>query len=174
MANYRLIPKDESLSHHGIEGQKWGVRNGPPYPLETKDYSPAEKKAMKRDSQKAWNVVRKTKLTRRKMISPLKNPQLAKIVSKKLEEHNEEFISFFKSNSDLGTFKLMCNNIARECLGKYADRQVYAHVKRLMTDFGRAKYGVVHNIGTAEEVLGNAIYQMYVDLAMADLRVNGH
>ena len=22
------------LSHHGIQGQKWGVRNGPPYPIE--------------------------------------------------------------------------------------------------------------------------------------------
>lgn len=22
------------ISHHGIEGQRWGVRNGPPYPLE--------------------------------------------------------------------------------------------------------------------------------------------
>lgn len=22
-----------SLQHHGIEGQKWGVRHGPPYPL---------------------------------------------------------------------------------------------------------------------------------------------
>lgn len=22
------------LHHHGIEGQKWGVRNGPPYPIE--------------------------------------------------------------------------------------------------------------------------------------------
>lgn len=22
------------LSHHGIDGQKWGKRNGPPYPLE--------------------------------------------------------------------------------------------------------------------------------------------
>lgn len=21
------------LAHHGIQGQKWGVRNGPPYPL---------------------------------------------------------------------------------------------------------------------------------------------
>ena len=22
------------LAHHGIKGQEWGVRNGPPYPLE--------------------------------------------------------------------------------------------------------------------------------------------
>lgn len=22
------------ISHHGIDGQKWGVRNGPPYPLD--------------------------------------------------------------------------------------------------------------------------------------------
>lgn len=25
-----------TLEHYGIEGQKWGVRNGPPYPLERK------------------------------------------------------------------------------------------------------------------------------------------
>ena len=24
------------LSHHGIKGQKWGKRNGPPYPLDSK------------------------------------------------------------------------------------------------------------------------------------------
>lgn len=33
------------LAHHGILGQKWGKRNGPPYPLDAQDHSAAEKKA---------------------------------------------------------------------------------------------------------------------------------
>lgn len=32
------------LAHHGILGQKWGRRNGPPYPLDESDHSAAEKK----------------------------------------------------------------------------------------------------------------------------------
>lgn len=35
----------EYLAHHGVEGQKHGVRNGPPYPLSRKQYTPAMKKA---------------------------------------------------------------------------------------------------------------------------------
>ncbi|MCI9428089.1 MAG: phage portal protein [Eubacterium sp.] len=31
----KTIEEDvEHLAHHGVEGQKWGVRNGPPYPLD--------------------------------------------------------------------------------------------------------------------------------------------
>lgn len=37
---------DFRLYHHGIKGQKWGQRNGPPYPLDASDHSAAEKKAM--------------------------------------------------------------------------------------------------------------------------------
>lgn len=33
------------LEHHGIFGQKWGHRNGPPYPIEPNNHSAAEKKA---------------------------------------------------------------------------------------------------------------------------------
>lgn len=34
-----------TLCHHGIRGQKWGRRNGPPYPLEADAHSKSEKKA---------------------------------------------------------------------------------------------------------------------------------
>lgn len=37
---------DEQLYHHGILNQKWGVRNGPPYPLSGGDYSKSEKQAI--------------------------------------------------------------------------------------------------------------------------------
>lgn len=36
---------EDYLSHHGILKQKWGHRNGPPYPLSKSAYSAAEKKA---------------------------------------------------------------------------------------------------------------------------------
>ena len=46
------------LYHHGIAGQKWGVRNGPPYPLSEDKHSKAEKDAAKKfhltDEQKKY------------------------------------------------------------------------------------------------------------------------
>lgn len=35
------------LAHHGIKGQTWGVRNGPPYPLGAGAKSAKEKRAEK-------------------------------------------------------------------------------------------------------------------------------
>lgn len=35
----------QELYHHGIKGQRWGVRKGPPYPLDAQDHSAAEKRA---------------------------------------------------------------------------------------------------------------------------------
>lgn len=41
--------EDIELYHHGIAGQRWGSRNGPPYPLGNSQKSSAEKKAEKNE-----------------------------------------------------------------------------------------------------------------------------
>lgn len=49
---YNTYPENDwrnYLEHHGILGMKWGVQNGPPYPLGASDHSASEKKAGWRD-----------------------------------------------------------------------------------------------------------------------------
>ena len=41
------VRREMELYHHGINGQKWGKRNGPPYPLGKSKMSYAERQAVK-------------------------------------------------------------------------------------------------------------------------------
>ena len=42
-----LVQPGEYICHHGIKGQKWGKKNGPPYPLGSDQKSASEKKTSK-------------------------------------------------------------------------------------------------------------------------------
>lgn len=45
------VVKEYYLAHHGILGQRWGVRNGPPYPLDASKHSKEERKAASENSK---------------------------------------------------------------------------------------------------------------------------
>lgn len=47
------------LMHHGILGQKWGTRNGPPYPLKGGDYTQTERKAITKERRKKNSIYNK-------------------------------------------------------------------------------------------------------------------
>lgn len=51
-----------SLNHHGIKGQRWGKRNGPPYPLDEEGHSKTEVKAgWEQSLEKSKNDTKKQK-----------------------------------------------------------------------------------------------------------------
>ena len=55
---YGVQRSDAFLAHYGIKGQHWGVKNGPPYPLESKYKDP---QSMSKD-MKTWKYSNYTKL----------------------------------------------------------------------------------------------------------------
>lgn len=46
---YIITPSNKDLQHHGRLGQKWGKKNGPPYPLSRNQLSFAEKRKKRAD-----------------------------------------------------------------------------------------------------------------------------
>ena len=54
----RKLDSENEIYHHGIKGQKWGKKNGPPYPLGASDHSSAERK----EGHEGWSKEAKREL----------------------------------------------------------------------------------------------------------------
>lgn len=91
--NYRITRTNEFLSHHGILGQKWGVQNGPPYPIDAEDHSAYEKKVGWKKSLDAKRENRRREKNqeryRSKFIKKIDDPQSIKNTVKSIVSEQE-------------------------------------------------------------------------------------
>lgn len=68
---YYIKVTTNELFHHGIKGQKHGIQNGPPYPLDYEDHSAEEKRLNNPDTITPDNDIdeeRKKEKTKKKLI----------------------------------------------------------------------------------------------------------
>jgi len=82
--------EDHYLAHHGILGQKWGRKNGPPYPLEPKDHSASEKKAGWTTSLKEKHAEKKRKKQQTAALEKARAARAEKAKQAQLEKEYEE------------------------------------------------------------------------------------
>lgn len=75
------------LIHHGILGQKWGKRNGPPYPLASGDHSKSEQKAGWRKSLESGES--------KESGSPHKAKEPGKLTKKLAENYAKDYRLFY-------------------------------------------------------------------------------
>ena len=84
-----MNPYSTELCHHGILGQRWGRRTGPPYPLDAGDHSASEKKA-------GW---KKSLSDERAKIKSMSNDELRqKVYRKNLEKQYKYYNSKVGAN----------------------------------------------------------------------------
>lgn len=87
-----LISKDEFLAHHGVKGQSWGDRNGPPYPLSRLGSGTMEKirKRRKLKLQKENEKIRKRNAALRKRNAEIEENRRLKERQRELKEETRK------------------------------------------------------------------------------------
>ena len=136
-------PYPNELCHHGIKGQTWGVRNGPPYPLDSqgkKDFAKNKKIKMTADDKKNLKGSRRT--VENTAWNLYKNQRLAKTLGKKSDKLYEKSTKSEKHLQKYKDAKAKADDAQRRF--NFWDKQYSKNLKdytKKANDFGkRAKY----------------------------------
>lgn len=142
------VKDNSSLEHHGIQGQKWGDRNGPPYPLGSGDHSASEKKHLQKYS--FADEIKQTgkKKKKKKQKSPVDEiPDYKKLSPEEVEEKKKRAIRE-------GNVKEVSKNRV-----DFTDQEINAVINRYDLNDKLTKYSK-KDIKTAMDKLNSALAKM--------------
>ena len=125
-ALYEIV--DDVLEHHGIEGQKWGIKHGPPYPLDRKT-----SKAIKKSGKVTVNVKDLSDDDLRRIISRLQMEkqlkELTKEDTKKAETYVSKSLKNLRDKMTNTVFDIISDSL--KTVSKYAlNKKLKAEVKK--------------------------------------------
>lgn len=115
------------IKHHGIKGQKWGDRNGPPYPLKAGAHSAAEKRAAATYGSATKKKVKYGGLSK-EQVDELKkvsedSSYMRNAAAARAYEQNWHGSSNTRDASSMNTTELLAYNARREAEEKYKKYQ---------------------------------------------------
>lgn len=127
----RRIPSSE-LTHHGKDGQKWGVMHGPPYPLDRNASVQAKKKKKSlmtkikdkrkgKQLQKARAQKREERAEREKIINSGDPNQIKKIADKLSDAEMEKALKKLDFNATINSYIANENKYAVEKGKRYIE-----------------------------------------------------
>ena len=125
-----MYSRNAELYHHGIQGQKWGVTNGPPYPLGS-DVSTGKrlKKASKTLVKDAKKKVKNTKIGKiQKWTGPIVALAVLAIDKEANKEYTDAVIAYQNAKGAKNQMKLLYNQLEKE---KYSNIEHNKDVEKI-------------------------------------------
>lgn len=114
--------EDHYFAHHGILGQKWGDKNGPPYPLDPGDHSAREKKSGWIKSLKTRHAEKKKKKQRQQALEKARVAKVEKAkqaqLAKEFEEKKQEVLRSGKASEILKYKGQMTNDEMQRAIAR--------------------------------------------------------
>lgn len=145
--------KSDELQHHGIKGQKWGVKNGPPYPIDKK----TAKKNFKRIKEYKGDYSSNDFFIEKEVKDSISKKQLSAYKKAFSNKDNAEYKlenmrwdDFKKNGKEQGKkvtqatkeYEILKKQLAKELIGKYANRPIGTETSWGQTKIKRGKDAV--------------------------------